>query len=121
MENNYENPIKMDNVDETYEIPIKMNDVESTYDTLLNVNNVEAEVHRDTKQKGYMKVRTVKIIFLVLIIIFVGVSIGTYFAGKAAAECRDDVTALPNVAVTTASTVTTPGSTQVINGKCIIF
>ena len=71
----------------TYEIPMEMENVEDFYDILRNTDTVEAEVNLP-KQTGYMKKRTVIIIFLILdvVIISVGVCIGVYFAGKTTAE-----------------------------------
>ena len=122
MESTYEIPLDINKEEDTYELPMKLNNVEETYDTLMNMN-VDAEIHLDTKQTGYMKKRTVAIIFLILIIIFVGVCVGVYFAGKTTEECKDEVNVLQNVFVTATVSKVTPGSrsTEVINGKCIIL
>ena len=74
--------------DGTNEIPMNKNNVNGTNDTIININNVAAEVHVGTKlnQTGTRKKLTLIFIFFFLIIIFVGVCLGVYFAVKASVE-----------------------------------
>lgn len=112
MENTYEIPIEMNNDEDVYDNPIEMKTVEGSNKIPSDKKNVAAKEHGDANQTGYITVKMKRrtVITIVLIIICVGMCVGVYFVGKASAECKDDVTVLPDAVVT-------KDVSKVINGR----